>query len=108
MELARTSQAPDATEETNKEYNKQPKLALDAAGECLSSEVLSISDIEVAKNATAFSVLDLSGNIMFQMKHKEYCTILGAALKTNTQLREVHLSRCAIDTVDAKLLAGID
>lgn len=48
-----------ATEATNKEFNKTPKSAVDAA----------------AANDPSFSVLDLTGNTVFSMKKKEYCEV---------------------------------
>jgi hypothetical protein len=78
-----------ATEATNKEWNRTPKSAIDA----------------LANDEPSFSVLDLSENTVFSMKHREYCEQIGQALRSNTHVTEVRLSRCTLDAADAKAIA---
>ncbi len=53
-------------------------------------------------------MLDLSGNTIFGMKHRELCKELGAALRSNTHLREVHLKKCEVDKVDVvEIMTGL-
>ncbi len=85
------SQGPcTATEATNREFNKSPKTALAA----------------VAANEPSFDIVDLSGNTIFQMKHREMCRELSAALRNNCYVREVHLKQCDVDKVDVVELMG--
>ncbi len=99
-----------ATEASNKDFNKTPKAAVDAA----------------AANDPNFSVLDLSGNTVFSMKKKEYCEMLAEALKvrmgvfwfvvcfcltffllqTNTHITQVRLAKCTLDAQDAKQIGS--
>jgi hypothetical protein len=67
----------------NKELNKSPKTAIAAA----------------AANDPGYDILDLSGNTMFLMKHRDYAKELGQALAKNTVIREVHLKAVDLDKV---------
>ena len=77
-----------ATDQTNKEFSKSPKVALEA----------------LQRNDPDFSILDLSGNTILGMKHREYCQEIAEALKTNTHIVEVHMARATLDATDAKAL----
>jgi hypothetical protein len=66
-----------------KELNKSPKTAIAAA----------------AANDPGYDILDLSGNTMFLMKHRDYAKELGQALAKNTVIREVHLKAVDLDKV---------
>ena len=88
--LTRRLEEIKSTEASNKEFNKSPKIAIEAA----------------ARNEPTFSHLDLSENTVFSMKHREYCEALGEALKSNTHLVEVKLAKCTLDAVDCKAIAA--
>lgn len=54
-------------------------------------------------NDPNYSVLDLTGNTVFSMKKREYCELIGEALKKNTHITVVRLAKCTLDAVDAKV-----
>ncbi len=86
---ASASSVPGATGPAyNKEMNKNPKTAIAAA----------------AANDPEYDILDLSGNTMFLMKHRDYAKELGGALAGNTYIREVHLKSVDLDKVDVQSL----
>jgi hypothetical protein len=45
------------------------------------------------------------GNTVFSMKKREYCELLGEALKGNTHVHTVKLAKCSLDAIDAKAIA---
>jgi Ran GTPase-activating protein (RanGAP) involved in mRNA processing and transport len=73
-------------------------------GSTIESKNPKASIAAVAANDEALQVLDLSGNTMFSMKHREYAKELGAALVGNTHLRELHLKSCDLDKMDVQAL----
>jgi Ran GTPase-activating protein (RanGAP) involved in mRNA processing and transport len=77
-----------ATEESNKKFNSSPKAAVEA----------------VKANDPSYTIVDLSGNTVFTMKHREYCEQLAEGLKSNTYVKEIHLSKVDLDARDATLL----
>lgn len=79
-----------ATDETNAAFNKTAKTAVEA----------------LRANDPSYSVLDLTGNTVFAMKHTEYVQQIADALRTNTYVTEVRLGKCELDASDAKALAA--
>jgi hypothetical protein len=79
-------EATTADEASNKAHNKSAKVAIEAAN----------------ANDPTYSIVDLSGNTVFGMKHREYCQLLGNAIKCNTHIVQVKLSKCTLDAIDAK------
>ena len=85
-----SSSPATATEESNKRFNSSPKSAVEA----------------VKANDPSYTIVDLSGNTIFSMKHREYTEQLAEGLRTNTYVKEIHLARCDLDAKDAALLGS--
>lgn len=79
----------DAGDEINHKYNSSPKSAVEG----------------LKSNDPGYTCLNLSGNTIMTMKHREYVQEIVEALKNNTYVEEVNLSKCELDSVDAKAIA---
>ena len=58
----------------------------------------------VAANDASFTVLDMSKNTVFAMKHRENIRLLSEVIPSNTHLLEIHLKKCELDKQDVKML----
>ncbi len=92
---------------------KKPVAAVAAAAPSLSGSSSAVPDLNknpksaiaaLAANEASYEILDLSGNTMFSMKHRDYAKELGAALRNNSVVKEVHLKSCDLDKVDVQEL----
>jgi hypothetical protein len=85
-----SSSAATPSDESHKRFNASPKSAVEA----------------IRANDPSYTIVDLSSNSIFAIKHREYTEQLADALRTNTYVKEVHLAKVDLDAKDAAALGA--